>query len=106
MKVAFPRSARSVPVFSQAEFFLSGIPAGRAEEKAGREGKIKETGTTLAGFLKLLLSAHWLGEPRPAPCFWTARAAISRKALALLGFDRHHGRRTFDFPRFWPEARP
>ncbi|WBU65587.1 hypothetical protein [Paracoccus aerodenitrificans] len=106
MRGVFPRSARSVPVFSQAGFFLSGIPAGGAEEKAGREGKIKETGTTLAGFLKLLLSAHWLGEPLPAPCFWTARAAISRKVLALLGFDRHHGRRTPDFPRFWPEARP
>ncbi|MBE9606005.1 hypothetical protein IAI18_14150 [Acetobacteraceae bacterium H6797] len=106
MKVAFPRSARSIPVFSQAGFFLSGIPAGRAEEKAGREGKIKETGTTLAGFLKLLLSAHWLGEPRAAPCFWTVRAVILRNALALLGFDRHHGRRTPDFPRFWPEAQP
>src|SRR3546814_2879701 len=69
MRDVFPRSARSIPVFSQAGFFLSGIPAGRAEEKAGREGKIKETGTTRAGFLTLLLSAHWLGEPRAAPCF-------------------------------------
>ncbi|MDU0704091.1 hypothetical protein Q8W87_28700 [Pseudomonas aeruginosa] len=106
MKVAFPRSARSIPVFSQAGFFLSGIPAGRAEEKAGREGKIKEHGTTLPLFWKMLLSAHRLGEPRAAPCFWSARAAMLRKALALLGFDRHHGRRLPDFPRFWPVAHP
>jgi hypothetical protein len=75
------------------------------ESSADYEGKIKETGTTLAGFLKLLLSAHWLGAPRAAPCFWTARAVILRKALALLGFDRHHGRRTPDFLGFRPEAR-
>lgn len=106
MRGVFPRSARSVPVSSHAGFRLAGFPAGRAERAVKAEGKIKETGTTLAGFLKLLLSAHWLGEPLPAPCFWTARAAISRKVLALLGFDRHHGRRTPDFPRFWPEARP
>ncbi|MCH4540415.1 hypothetical protein MKS82_10075 [Ochrobactrum sp. A-1] len=106
MRGVFPRSARSVPVFSQAGFFLSGIRVGRAEEKAGREGKIKEHGTTAPMFSKLLLSAHWLGEPRAAPCIWTARAVILRKALALLGFDRHHSRRTPDFPRFWPEAQP
>jgi hypothetical protein len=29
-----------------------------------------------------------------------------RKALALRGFDRHHGRRTPDFLEFWPEAHP
>lgn len=34
MRTAFPRSARSVPVFSQAGFFLSGISAGRAKERA------------------------------------------------------------------------
>jgi hypothetical protein len=33
------------------------------------------------------------------------RAAILRKALALLDFDRHHDRRTPDFLGFWPEAR-
>ncbi|WP_204366719.1 hypothetical protein, partial [Acidomonas methanolica] len=59
-----------------------------------------------AGFLKLLLSAHWLDGPRAAPYFWMPRAAILRKALALLGFDRHHGRRTPDFLEFWPEAHP
>ncbi|HHX2099400.1 TPA: hypothetical protein ACVFH3_005354 [Pseudomonas aeruginosa] len=106
MKVAFPRSARSIPVFSQAGFFLSGIPAGRAEEKAGREGKIKEHGTTPPMFWKMLLSAHWLGAPRAAPRFWASRAATWRKALALLDFDRHHSRRLPDFPEFRPEARP
>lgn len=79
---------------------------GREERVEGAEGKIKETGTTSVGFLKLLLSAHWLDGPRAAPCFWTPRAAILRNALALLGFDRHHGRRTPDFLEFWPEAHP
>lgn len=79
--------------------------AGEAEKDERAEGKIKETGTRSAGFLKLLLSAHWLGEPRAAPCFLIPRAAILRKALALLDFDRHHDRRTPDFLGFWPEAR-
>lgn len=79
--------------------------AGGADKSEGAEGKIKETGTRSAGFLKLLLSAHCLGGPRAAPCLWTSRAATSSKALALRGFDRHHGRRTPDFLEFWPEAR-
>ena len=78
---------------------------GEAERGEGAEGKIKETGTTSAGFLKLLLSAHWLGGPRAAPCFLTSRAATLRKALALLDFDRHYRRRTPDFLEFGPEAR-
>lgn len=106
MRDVFPRSARSVPVSSHAGFRLAGLSAGRAERAVKVEGKIKEHGTTSPMFSKLLLSAHWLEEPRAAPCFWTARAVILRKALALLGFDRHHGRRLPDFPRFWPEARP
>ena len=106
MKVAIPRSARSVPVSSHAWFRLAGFPAGRAERAVKAEGKIKEHGTTSPMFWKLLLSAHWLGEPQAAPCFWNARAVILRKALALLGFDRHHGRRLPDFPRFRPAARP
>lgn len=106
MRGVFPRSARSVPVSSHTGFRLAGFPAGRAERAVKAEGKIKEHGTTSPMFSKLLLSAHWLGEPRAAPCFWTARAVILRKALALLGFDRHHGRRLPDFPRFWTEAHP
>ncbi len=78
---------------------------GEAERGEGAEGKIKETGTRAAGFLKLLLSAHWLDGPRAATCFWTPRAAILCKALALLDFDRHHARRKPDFLEFWPEAR-
>ena len=106
MKVAFPRSAALVPVCRQAGLRLAAYRAGGAERIEGAEGKIKETGTRSAGFLKLLLSAHWLGEPRAAPCFLIPRAAMLRKALALLGFDRHHDRRVPDFLGFWPEARP
>ena len=80
------------------------MKAGRAERGEGAEGKIKEAGTMSGRFWKLLLSAHCLGEPRAAPCFWTLRAAILCKALALLGFDRHHDRRTPDFLGFRPEA--
>ena len=104
MKVAFPRSAALVPVCRQAGLRLAAYRAGRAERAERAEGKIKETGTRSAGFLKLLLSAHWLGEPRAAPCFLIPRAAILRKALALLDFDRHHDRRTPDFLGFWPKA--
>lgn len=106
MKVAFPRSAALVPVCRQAGLRLAAYRAGRAERIEGAEGKIKETGTRSAGFLKLLLSAHWLDGPRAAPCFWTPRAATLRNALVLLDFDRHHGRRTPDFLAFWPEAHP
>ena len=80
--------------------------AGEAEKDERAEGKIKETGTTLAGILKLLLSAHWIGEQRESPCFLIPRAAMLRKALALLDFDRHHDRRLPDFLGFWPEAHP
>lgn len=76
------------------------------ESRADYKGKIKETGTTPAGFLRLLLSAHCLDGPQAAPWFWTPRAAILRNALALRGFDRHHGRRKPDFLEFWPEAHP
>ena len=81
------------------------MKAGGAEKAGRAEGKIKEDGTISGRFWKLLLSAHWLGEPRAAPRFLVPRAAMLRKALALLGFDRHHDRRTPDFLRFWPEAR-
>jgi hypothetical protein len=79
---------------------------GEAERAEGAEGKIKEDGTMSGRFWKLLLSAHCLGGPRAAPRFLTPRAAILCKALALLGFDRHHDRRTPDFLEFWPEAHP
>lgn len=106
MKVAFPRSAAFVSVCSQTGLRLAGYRAGEAERIERAEGKIKEHGTTLPIFSKLLLSAHCLGGPRAAPCFWASRAVILRKALALLRFDRHHGRRTPDFLEFWPEAHP
>lgn len=106
MKVAFPCTVALISVCRQASLRLAGLPAGGAERAEKAEGKIKETGTRSAGFLKLLLSAHWLEGPRAAPCFLTSRAAILRKALALLDFDRHHGRRLPDFLVFWPEAHP
>lgn len=106
MKVTFPRPAALVPVCSQVGSRLTAYRAGGAERAEEAEGKIKETGPTLAGFLKLSLSAHWLGGPRAAPCFLIPRAAMLRKALALLGFDRHRDRRTPDFLEFWTKARP
>lgn len=103
---AFPRSAALAPVPSQAGLRLAGFPAGRAKRAEKAEGKIKETGTMSARFLKFLLSAHWLGEPQPAPWFWTRSAGIPRKALGLLIFDRHYGPKSGVFSRFSPGARP
>ena len=92
MRMAFPRSLALVPVCRQAGSRLAAFPDLRAgmEEKA--EGKIKETGTVSGRFLGKPLSAHCFGARRTAPCFWVSRAAIWRKALALLGFDRHSSR--------------
>ena len=106
MRAAFPRSAALIPVSSQAGLCPAVFPAGGAEKAERAEGKIKEDGTISGRFWKLLLSAHWLGEPRAALCFWVARAAIVRKALALLGLERHHRRRSAVFRRFWLESRP
>ncbi|WLA47913.1 hypothetical protein QIH80_40980 [Bradyrhizobium elkanii] len=105
MRMAFSRSEAVIPVCRQAGLRLAEFPAGKAEKAEKAEGKIKETGTRSAGFLKLLLSAHWLDGPQAAPWFLIPRAAMLRKALASLVFDRHHGRRTPDFVEFWPEAR-
>ncbi|WP_349365513.1 MAG: hypothetical protein ABL311_11075 [Nitratireductor rhodophyticola] len=98
MKTPFRRFARSIPVSSQAGLRLTAIRAGRAERAKKAEGKIKEHGTTLQLFWKLLLSAHRLGPLIAAPCFWTPRAAVWRKTLVFLDFDRHHGRKS---PCFW-----
>lgn len=106
MRAAFPRPAARIPVCSQAGLRLAAFGAGQAGRAKKAEGKIKETGTLSGRFLKLLLSAHWLGKPRAAPCFWSRSAAMLRNASALLGFDRHHGRRLHDFRQFRSEARP
>jgi hypothetical protein len=106
MRAAFPRSAALVSASGRAGLRPAGFPAGGAEKTERAEGKIKEDGTMSGRFWKLLLSAHWLGGRFRHHGFEGPRAAILRKALALLGFDRHHGRRTPDFPRFWPEAQP
>ena len=80
--------------------------AGEAEKGERAEGKIKETGTRSAGFLKLLLSAHWLGGRFRHHGFEGPRAAILRKALALQGFERHHRPIPACFRRLWLESRP
>ena len=98
MRMAFPRPLALVPVCSQAGSRLAAFPVGRAERSEKAEGKIKETGTLSGRFLGKPLSAHCFGTRRTAPCFWASRAAIWRKALALLGFDRHSNRISADFP--------
>ena len=106
MRTAFPHSAALVPVSSQAGFCPAGFPAGGAEKAERAEGKIKEDGTMSGRFWKLLLSAHWLGDRFRHHGFEGRRAAISRKALALQGFDRHHSPKPGGFPHFRPEVRP
>ncbi len=102
--MAFPHPFALVPVCSQAGGCLAVFPVGRAERSGRGEGKIKETGTPSVRFLGKPLSAHCFEEPRVAPWFSTPRAAMSRKALALQGFDRHSSPKSGDFPRFGPAA--
>ncbi len=104
MRMAFPRPLADVPVCSQAGSRLAAFPVLRAGREEWVEGKIKETGTALARLLKFSLSAHWLEEPRAAPCFGLLRAANLRNALALLGSDRHHGLKSPVFRSFASEA--
>lgn len=106
MRMAFLRPAARFPVCRQACLRLTAFPVGRAETAEKAEGKIEETGTLSGRFPKLSLSAHWLGGRFRHHGFEWWSAAISRNVLALLIFDRHHGRRSRDFRRFWPEARP
>ena len=82
------------------------MKAGGAEKAGRAEGKIKEDGTISGRFWKLLLSAHWLGCRFRHRGFERPRAAISRKALALQGFDRHHRPISAVFRRFRQESRP
>ena len=106
MKAAFPRSAALIPVSSQAGFCPAGFPAGGAEKAERAEGKIKEDGTISGRFWKLLLSAHWLGCRFRHHGFEGPRAAISCKALALHGFERHHRPISACSQRFSLESRP
>ena len=98
MSMASARFFGPLPVCSQARGRLAAFPAGRAKRERKAEGKIKETGTLSGLFLGKPLSAHCFGARRTAPCFWASRAAIWRKAMALLGFDRHSNRISADFP--------
>jgi hypothetical protein len=106
MRTAFPRSAARIPVCRQADLRQAAFGAGQAGRAKRAEGKIEETGTLSGRFPKLLLSAHWLGGRFRHHGFERWSAAISRNALALLDFERHHGRRLHDFRRFRLEARP
>lgn len=106
MKMAFPRSTAVISVCSQADLRLAAFPAGGAGREGKAEGKIKETGTVGRRFQGMPLSAHCFGAVLPAPCLWTPRAAYRRKALVLLGFDRHHIPKSRGFLRFGPEAHP
>ena len=106
MRMAFPRPFALVPVCSQAGSRLAALPVKRAGREEKAEGKIKETGTMRRRFLGKPLSAHCFGAALAAPLFWSPRAASWRKALALLGFDRHHSPKSGSFPHFGPEARP
>ena len=81
------------------------MKAGKADRAAKVERKIKQTGTMSGRFVKLLLSAHCISGPRAAPWFSPSRAAILRKALAVLCFDRHHGRRIPDCRHSRPGVR-
>lgn len=105
MSTASPRFRVLDPVCSQVGGRLAAYLDRGAEREERAEGKIKETGTTLAEFLKLLLSAHWLGNPGTAPCFLTYGAAPSRNALFLLKLDRHHGLKSAASRGPGPEAR-
>jgi len=108
MSMAFTRSFGPFPVCSQAWVRLAAFPAGRAKREGKAEGKIKETGTTSGRFQGKPLSAHCFGAALAAPLFWSPRAAMSRKALPLLGFERHHSPKSGRFPAldaFGPEAR-
>lgn len=92
MSMAFPRAFGQLPLCSKAWGRLAAFPVRRAKREGKAEGKIKETGTLSGRFLGKPLSAHCFGARRTAPCFWASRAAIWRKALALLGFGRHYSR--------------
>lgn len=108
MRMAFPRLFALVPVCSQAGSRLAAFPVGRAERSEKAEGKIKETGTMRRRFQGKPLSAHCFGAALTAPWFRPSRAAMTRKALALQGFKRHHSPKSGLFRRFrvfGPEAR-
>ncbi len=92
MSMASPRAFGPLPVYSQARGRLAVFPAGRAKRVGKAEGKIKETGTLSGRFLGKPLSAHCFGARRTALLFWASRAAMWRKALSLLVFNRHYSR--------------
>jgi hypothetical protein len=105
MSTVLSRRTARIPASSHTESRVTGLLAGKAKRAVGREGKIKEDGTMAGRFGKLLLSAHWLVEPRAAPLLLHPRAAMFRNALALQGFERHHRHISACFRQFWLELR-
>ncbi|RVM04654.1 hypothetical protein [Sinorhizobium meliloti] len=106
MSMAFSRLFALISVCSHAGSRLAAFPVLRAGREERAEGKIKETGTMRRRFQGKPLSAHCFGAALAAPSIWSPRAASWCKALALLGFDRHHSPKSGGFRRFWSEARP
>lgn len=105
MMAALPCAMGGVPMCRQAGVGLPVYKGIGAERDEGAEGKIKETGTSLARFRGKPLSAHCFGTARAAPCFSACSAALSRNTLALLAFDRHHRPKSAVFRGLGPEAR-
>ena len=106
MRAAFLGSATCVPAVCHADISVTAVWAGEAKRAVGREGKIKEDGTMTGRFRELLLSAHWLWEPRAALLSYPPRAAIFGNALPLRGFERHCRPISACCLRFRPESRP
>lgn len=100
MRMALPRPLALVPVCSQAGSRLAAFPVLRAGKEERAEGKIKETGTMRRRFQGKPLSAHCFGAAMAALRFWASRAAMTRKALVLQGFNRHHRPKSGGFRHF------
>lgn len=106
MRSAIGSTRRRVPVCSGGGWQQAYSSAGGAQRRQRAEGKIKETGTTSGRFLKLLLSAHWLGRLLAAPHFFGRSAAYCLNTLSLLDFQRHRSPKSGISGCFWSEAYP
>jgi hypothetical protein len=105
MSMALPCFSAPIAVCRPSYLRLAAMTTGRAERAKRAEGKIKEHGTRSGQFSNLLLSAHCLVGTRTAPHTGASRAAMSRKALVLLGFDRHYCPKSGGCAPCWPGAR-
>ncbi len=73
---------------------------GRKVRKGG--GQDKGTWHHVAHVLEIVVVCALVRCAASGTLFLDGASLILRKALALLGFNRHHGRRTPDFPRSRP----